>query len=255
MKLKGKVAIISGAASGIGRATAKLFAQEGASIGMVDANEKNLREAAQEISKTGARAEFYVVDVRRRDQIEGMITKVRKDFPEGIHILVNCAGVSKLENILEATEENWDFVMDINLKGTFLMGQACAKLMVEKKNKSGRIVNFASTASLAYCSEPLGPPYYASKAGVAGLTRAMAVELAPYNITVNAVSPGVVVTPMTAIPLSNEVGAKRRMSRIPLNRFAQPEEVAALVLFLASDDSGFISGDNIPIDGASLVKL
>lgn len=241
MKLKDKVAIITGAGSGIGEATALEFVKEGAKVAICDINEEGAKSVADKCKATGGEAEAYKLDVSNKGMIDEVFQKVKERFGR-LDILINNAGITKDALSLKMTEEQWDSVLNVNLKGTFLCAQAAAAIM--KEQNYGRIVNTSSIGILGNIGQT---NYASSKMGILGLTRTMALELARYNITVNAISPGATKTPMTA-KIPEEI-AQQFVKSIPFRRFAEPEEIAKVHTFFASDDSGYITGQMIFVAG------
>jgi NAD(P)-dependent dehydrogenase (short-subunit alcohol dehydrogenase family) len=249
MKLDNKTAIVTGARRGIGRASALALAREGANVIVSDISQDDCQKVVTEIECLGRRGLALKCDVSSRVEIEDMLGRTMGEFGR-IDILVNNAGVITFKPFLELTEEDWDSTLNVNLKGQFLCAQAVAKEMV--KNKWGRIINIASISSggsgIAF---PLIAHYTASKGGVMALTEALALELTPKGINVNAVCPGAIDTDMTkGVKESGQV--EQVLLRIPKGRLGQPEDIANLVVFLASDDSDYISGAAIVIDGGWL---
>lgn len=247
-ELSGKVAIITGAAGGIGLACARLFAAAGAHVVLCDINETSAREAAAALSRANQSADALGLDITCAVAVDGLFRRVA-DRCSRIDFLINNAGLLRSSSLEEIRETEWDQVLAVNLKGAFLCAQAVAPYM--KIRNSGRIVNIASLAGKA--TSTLGGAHYtAAKAGMLGLTRHLARELAPYAISVNAVCPGVVATPMTEAAMDP---ARRRkvLAAIPFGRFANPDEVAELVLFLASDRSRYITGAAVDIHGGELI--
>jgi len=250
MELKGKVAIITGARRGIGRTSAIKLAQAGAKVVVSDISEEDCQKVVEEIKKGKGKALAVKCDVSKKEEVEEMVRKTVKKFGK-IDILVNNAGIAQFVPFLEMTEEDWDRTLDINLKGYFLCAQACVKEMV--KQKSGVIVNIAS---VAMGHQGVGFPnlvhYCASKGGIAAMTEAMALELAPYNIRVNVISPGAIETPMIDPVKTDPRAMEGLIARIPMHRVGKPEEVSNLVLFLASDKSSYMTGSTVVIDGGWL---
>ena len=244
-KLEGKVSIITGAARGIGRATALLFAKEGSNIVIADVLEKEGRETEDEINRKfeGVKALFIKTDVSKEDDIKNMIERTVKEFG-GIDVLVNNAGILPLGTIEETSIETWDRVIDVNLKSMFL----CCKYVVPYMIKRGKgaIVNVSSINGLMGGRRMVA--YATAKAGVIGLTKSLALDLAPYNIRVNAVAPRTIETAMYRAYRKPEQ-IKERIKTIPLGRLGKPEEVASVILFLASDDASYVIGDVIVIGG------
>jgi len=246
MKLKGKVALITGSARGIGYTIAALFAREGANIVLSDVNEQALREAESNIKSLGVEALSARVDVTNESQVEELVKKVVDKFGK-IDILVNNAGITKDGLLIRMAEADWDSVLSVNLKGAFLCTRAAAKVMI--KQRSGKIVNMASIIGIM--GNPGQANYSASKGGLIAFTKTAAKELASRNITVNAIAPGFIRTDMTdKLP---ENLKKAMLDRIPLNRFGETEDVARLALFLASDESNYITGCAIKVDGGMAI--
>jgi len=248
MKLENKIALVTGGGTGIGKAIALEFAQEGADVAVSSRNIDNLNAACKEIEATGRRALAVAVDVCKKDQVDAMVAKVLDAFGQ-IDILVNNSGVSKNMPILEFDEESWDAVIDTNLKGVFLCTQAVAKHMIQRRY--GKIINISSTSSLgaivtgqsAYCS---------SKFGVNGFTKASAREFGPYNINVNSIAPGRILTQMTRTGKTSEEleqFIKVSSEAAVLGRMGDVEDIAHLALFLATDDSSFINAEIIASNG------
>ncbi len=238
--------MITGSARGIGYAIAELFAREGAHIVLSDVNEEALKEAEANIMAFGVGALSAKVDVTSESQVEGLFKKTVDKFGK-IDILVNNAGITKDGLLIRMSEADWDSVLSVNLKGAFLCTRAAAKVMM--KQRSGRIVNMASIIGIT--GNPGQANYSASKGGLIAFTKTMAKELAPRNINVNAIAPGFIKTEMTdKLP---EAIKKAMLERIPLNRFGETTEVARAALFLASEDSGYITGCTIQVDGGMAV--
>ncbi|MDI6603187.1 MAG: SDR family NAD(P)-dependent oxidoreductase [Patescibacteria group bacterium] len=250
MDLKGKVAIITGARRGMGRSHALKLAKEGAKVVVSDISQEECQKVVEKIKKGKGKALAIKCDVSKKEEVEEMVRKTIEKFGK-VDILVNNAGIAQFVPFLEMTEEDWDRTLDINLKGYFLCAQAVAKEMA--KQKSGVIINIAS---VAMGQQGIGFPnlvhYCASKGGIVGMTEALAVELAPYNIRVNAISPGMIETPMIDPLKSDPKMMEAMLSKVPMHRVGKPEEVSNLVLFLASDKSSYITGSTIVIDGGWL---
>jgi 3-oxoacyl-[acyl-carrier protein] reductase len=248
MRLKDKVALITGGGSGIGAAVVRRFAEEGARVTIADVVPQGAEGVKDEIIKKGGEAIFCQVDVRKRDEVHGMIDQVVQEFGS-LDILINNAGVTRDNLCARMSEEEWDFVVDVSLKGTFLCSQAAYRPM--RKQKYGRIVN---TASVVVRGNMGQVNYSSSKAGIIGLTRTLALEYARSNITVNCIAPGFIDTPMTAAGMTDKV-KELALERIPLARMGTPEEVANVHLFLASDEASYITGQVIFLDGGVSIGI
>ncbi|MGA2619580.1 MAG: 3-oxoacyl-[acyl-carrier-protein] reductase [Thermoguttaceae bacterium] len=240
--LAGRPAIVTGAARGLGRAIALALAGCGAKVACVDVQAEALAETVGAIRQAGGTAEPLACDVTAAVEVQQAVDRV-VGLWGGLQILVNNAGITRDNMILRMKEEQWDAVLAINLKGTFLFSRAAAKPLI--KGRQGRIINIASVSGLM--GNPGQANYSASKAGVIGLTRTLAKELAGRNVTVNAIAPGFIATDMTAA-LGEELLAKIR-AEIPLGRLGEPQDVADAVLFLASDAAAFVTGHVLTVDG------
>jgi 3-oxoacyl-[acyl-carrier protein] reductase len=243
MRLSGKVALITGSARGIGKSVADRFAAEGAFVVLNDVvNEASAREALDAITAAGGRGAVEMFDVGDAAQVEGAVKNI-VSAQGRIDILVNNAGITRDGLLMRMSEEDFDAVVRTNLKGTFLLSRAVARLMI--KQRGGRIVNMSSVVGMMGNAGQSN--YSAAKAGIAGFTKSLARELGSRGITVNAIAPGFIKTAMTAgLP---ENVRKAFLEQIPLGRFAEPGEVAELALFLASDAAGYITGQVIGING------
>jgi NAD(P)-dependent dehydrogenase (short-subunit alcohol dehydrogenase family) len=242
--LTGRAAIVTGAGSGLGRAMALGLAQYGADVVVPDLNLDAARSVASEIESLGHRSLPLRVDVTNADQVNDMVSRALAAFGK-IDILVNNAGVNLWKLGLFVEEDEWDRVVDTNLKGVFLCAQAVGRVMRDRRY--GKIINLASImgiVGLRYCS-----PYVAAKGGVVTLTKALALEWARYNVNVNAIAPGFARTPMTQSAIDDEAYYRELTRDTPMGRFAEPEEMVGACLFLASDASSFITGVTIPVDG------
>jgi len=240
-RLQDKVAIITGAGRGLGAATALRMAREGAHIVVNDISEEAAKSTAAEIEKLGRRAMVSLHDVSNTAAAAELVAEAKKTFGR-VDILVNNAGITRDSMLHKLSEEKFDEVIRVNLKGPFNMGQACAKVMMEQKY--GKIVNLSSIAWLGNIGQT---NYSASKAGVVGLTRTRALQLSRYQINVNAVAPGLIDTQMTqAIP--GEVKDKF-IAKIPMHRIGKPDDIAAMICFLSSDEANYVTGQCIQVDG------
>ncbi|HHW00058.1 MAG TPA: 3-oxoacyl-[acyl-carrier-protein] reductase [Clostridiaceae bacterium] len=243
MQLRGKTAVVTGSGRGLGKAIAKKLAMMGANIVLNDIpSSDSIDKTAEEFKAEGYNVIVTKGDVRNPDDVEDMVNKAVEAFGR-IDILVNNAGITRDTLMLRMTEKDWDDVLDINLKGAFLCTKAVSKVMM--KQKSGKIINISSVAGVM--GNPGQANYSASKAGLIGLTKSTAKELASRNITCNAVAPGLIKSNMTDV-LPDKV-KEAYLKSIPLNRFGTPEDVANVVGFLASEDSDYINGQVIHIDG------
>lgn len=242
MKLAGKVALVTGAAQGIGKAIALLLAQNGADVAVSDINLEKANDTAKEVQALGRKSLALKVDVAKLDDVEKMVEAVLAQFGQ-IDILVNNAGIARDKLILRMTEEDWDAVLNINLKGTFNCTKAVVRHM--SKQRSGKIVNIASV--VGEMGNPGQGNYAASKAGVIGFTKTIAREFAQRGINVNAIAPGYIETPMTdALPDKVKDELKRL---IPMDRLGRPEDVAEAVLFLVSESANYITGQVLNVNG------
>lgn len=246
MQLKGKVAVVTGGDTGIGRAICLAFAREGAAV-VIDyhGDEKPADALVNEIEELGSKAIAVAADVSNPEQVEALIGAAVNAFG-GLDILVNNAGIEEKHPFLETPFELFRKVIDINLTGNWLCSQAAAKRMVKQK-RGGRIINVSSIHE--ELAMPTNAPYCASKGGVRMLMRTIALELAKDNITVNDVAPGAVDTPMDAALKANVKEYDELVAEIPLGRMAKPEEIAGLVTFLASEAAAYITGATYVIDG------
>lgn len=247
MGLEGRVAIVTGGARGIGKAIGTALAKEGVDIVVADIDLPTAEETARAIEALGVEALALRVDVADRESVQRMVEAVLKRFGR-IDILVNNAGICPLRPFEEISEEEWDRVLDVNLKGAFLCSQAVVKVL--RRNGWGRIINIASVAG-KIGGVKVGAHYAASKGGMIALTLCLARQYAPYGITVNAIAPATVATDM--IKSWPEEDKRELVASIPLGRLGQPEDVAAAVVFLASDAASFITGEVLDVNGGFLM--
>ena len=241
LRLDGQVAVVTGAGRGIGRGCALALAEAGADVTLMARSRSELEETAREVGATGQNVQPIVCDVTDSRQVEEVV-----GFLEEVDILVNNAGTNVPEPFLEVSEKSLDEMLAVNVKGVFLVAQAAARNMVER-GESGSIVNISS--QMGHVGAPRRTVYCATKHAVEGLTKAMAVELAPHNVRVNSVAPTFVETPMTKPFLETETFREDTLSRIPLGRLGRVEDVTGAVLFLASPAAGLITGASLLVDG------
>lgn len=252
MSLANKTAIVTGAARGIGLACARRLAQEGARVVLCDVEEAAGLAAAEELTEAGHEARFMACDVTERLDVRNLVAKTVEAYGS-IDVLVNNAGIVIGGDFLDIKEEDFDRVIQVNLKGVFTVSQAVARQMVaqiEQGGPPGTIVNMSSVNAVFVIPSQL--PYSVSKGGVNQLTKAMALSLASYGIRVNAVGPGSIMTDMLGAVVTDDEMRRRILSRTPLGRIGEPEEIASVVAFLASDDASYISGQTIYADGGRL---
>ena len=242
MEFKGQVALITGAARGIGRAIALSLAKRGADIAVADISSESARETAAEIASLGVKAVPVALDVSKSSEVSGAIEGVVKEFGR-LDIVVNNAGITKDGLILRMKEDDWDAVISINLKGVFLCSREAVKVMV--KQRYGRIVNIASV--VAFMGNPGQANYSASKAGIVGLTKTIAKEYASRGITANAVAPGFIATAMTDALAENV--REEMLKSIPVGKFGSVDDVANAVVFLSSPETAYITGQVIHVNG------
>ncbi|MGM5481808.1 MAG: SDR family NAD(P)-dependent oxidoreductase [Nanobdellota archaeon] len=247
MDLRNKVAIITGAARGIGQAIAFEFAKEGAKLVISDVDIDNCELLGDELEDNGYDVLVLECDVSRKKDVDSLIKKTMKHY-ERIDVLVNCASDEVVKPFFEVTEHEWDHVIDTNLKGVFLLTQSVAKIMaVQKKGKIVSISSIAGEVGLTYTA-----PFCASKAGINNLTKELALELSEYNINVNVISSGILPTKITKDILEDRKTKKTLLENIPIKKIGKPYDVARAAVFLASEKSNYITGHNLVVDGGWL---
>ena len=247
MRLKNKVALITGCGSGIGKASCLLFAREGAKVVVVDLKRDTAEGTAREIEKSGGTTRAFAADVSKEEDAEAMIRFAEETFG-ALHVVFNNAGIfhSNDDSVTNTAEDIWDKVIDVNLKGVYLGCKYAVPAL--QRAGGGSIINTASFVAIVGAAAPQ-IAYTASKGGVLSMTREIAVEFARQNIRANALCPGPVQTPLLAELLSDPARRQRRLVHIPMGRFARAEEIASAALFLASDDSSYVTGATFLVDG------
>jgi len=248
MRLQDKVTLITGAASGIGLACAQRFCAEGAKVMLTDVATDKGEAAADSLRKAGAQARFVACDVGDKRQVDGAVRATVEAFGRLDCAIAN-AGIVHAADFLELEEADFDRVLRVNLKGVFLTGQAAARQMVAQ-GSGGTIINMSSVN--AVMAIPNIVPYVASKGGINQLTKVMSLALVDKNIRVNAIGPGSIATEMVKAVMTDDAARRKIMSRTPMGRLGTPEEVAAVAVFLASDDSSYVTGQTVYIDGGRL---
>lgn len=250
-RLEGSVAIVTAGGQGIGDTISQLFAREGASVAVVDMNKTEAERVAREITAAGGKAFAHAADVSRTDAVNAMVKTVVERWGT-VDILVNAAGgFHQLAQITEITDEEWDRVIDMNLKTTFLCSRAVASIMIERR--CGRIVNIASGSGVA--PNPFAPtylPYGAAKAGVIMMTKILARDLGQYGITVNAISPGTTATPRV-VKVRDEASRKRIAEQNPMRTLVEPQDSAEAALYLASPAARYVTGVNLMVNAGNLM--
>ena len=250
MNFSGKVVLVTGAGRGIGREIALTFGAQGANVAANDITPVNLDETVAQIKAAGGAAKDFVTDISKKMPVQSMVAEILDQW-ERIDILVNNAGVEPHAPLLELDAWDWQRTLDVNLSGAFYTTQVVGRVMREQGG--GVIVNIASIAGRAHGLKDRSA-YVASKMGLIGLTREAARELAPYNIRVNAVCPGVIATEMTADLRQNEAMVARWLADIPQNRLGEPQDVAGIVMFLCSEAASYITGQAINVDGGKVMN-
>jgi len=245
-ELSGKVAVVTGAGQGIGKALARGLSAAGAAVVVADVLAENAAAVARQIEAEGGRALGLAVDVSQSVSVRAMIDAALSELNR-VDIMINNAGVFPRGMVLELDDDTWNAVMDVNLRGTWLGSQAAARVMVEQ-GEGGRIINFASVA--AFRPALNGAHYAASKAGIVAFTRNMALEMAPFNITVNAIAPGLTDTAQPRYGMSEDEIAEAG-GGVPLGRIAQPEDMLPTILFLCGPGGGYITGQTHHVNGGS----
>ena len=246
--IKDKVAIITGAGQGIGAEIAKVFASRGANVAINDVNQQTANKTVEEITSLGGNAKYFPADVTNEKEVNSMVSDIVQAFGS-LDILVNNAGIMATSKTDELTVENWDRTLSINLKGTFICCKAVLGIMKEKK--SGKIINISSLAGESG-GITVAADYSASKAGMLALTKKLALEVAEFNINVNAIAPGTTKTPM--IDSMSDEERDTLANKIPLKRFGLPEDIAYAACFLASEEASFITGATLDVNGGLLMR-
>lgn len=244
--LKDRVVVVTGSSSGLGRQMAKGFAGQGATLVLLARRKERLEELAKELEAKGTKVLTIQCDVTNTKQVNEAAALAEKTFGK-VDVLVNCAGSAKNAGVLNMTDEEWDFTMDVDLKSVFLVTRAFANIM--KKHNYGRIINIASMYGLVGNTAMDTVAYHSSKGGVVNFTRAVAAELAKYNITCNAICPGYFATELTIDTLKTDAFTAYMKATVPLGRYGNEGELNAGAIFLASDEASYVTGVILPIDG------
>ncbi|HWG28449.1 3-oxoacyl-ACP reductase FabG [Actinospica sp.] len=249
-RFEGRVAVVTGGAQGIGAAIASRLASEGAAVAVADLTAERGAETVEAIVKDGGRAAAYGADVSKTEDVQTLVAAVVAEFGK-VDILVNNAGITRDNLLFKMTDEDWDSVIAVNLRSAFVMSRECQKHFVAQKY--GKIVSLSSRSALGNRGQV---NYAASKAGIMGLTATLAIELGPFGVNVNAVAPGYIATAMTdatarRVGLDPAELKKAAAAETPVRRVGEPEDIAATVAFLAADESSFISGQTIQVNGGA----
>lgn len=251
MDLKGKVAVVTGGAQGIGKGIVKRYIEENAKVAIFDCDNAMMEETKKEMEALGGEVITANVDVTSKAQLQEAVDKVVDAWGK-IDILATCAGICPWDPVLEIKEEDWDKVMGVNLKGYFLASQLVGRVMKEKGN-GGSIIHMSSVNGLAAESDIAH--YNVSKGGINQLTKSMALELAQYNIRVNAILPGFIDTRLNRADIDNKEWLENYLKTIPAGRVGTPTDIAGAAFFLASDDSTYVTGDLLVVDGGQMTKI
>jgi NAD(P)-dependent dehydrogenase (short-subunit alcohol dehydrogenase family) len=248
MRLKDKIAVVTGAGAGIGKAIAREFVKEGAKVALADLNQEKLATVEKELTALGGTVASIRADVGYQKDVQALFESVMKRFG-GLDIMVNNAAVIHQAKVVDTTEEDWDRLLRNNLKSVFLCCREAARIMI-RQERGGKIINLSSIH--AVLSEPQASAYTAAKGGVEAFSRTLATEVAPHRINVNCIEPGATYTELT-IPMYTEQVKKALYQRIPLKEIAQPEWIARGAVFLASDDSRYMTGSVLTLDGGYIM--
>jgi len=249
-RLDGKVAIVTGGASGIGAATLRRLAGEGASVVCADIDAAAAEAVAARIRAGGGRATSTALDVRDRSAVDAAVAATVREFAR-LDVLLDCAGVSHGGGFLDLDHSEWQRVIAVNLTGMFHLGQAAARQMV-RQGSGGSIINV--TSQLAEVARPERAAYVASKGGGRSLTQSMALDLAPHGIRVNAVAPGPTLTGLTRASYADPERRRATLAQIPLGRLGDPQDLVGAILFLASDESRWVTGSTVTVDGGYIIQ-
>jgi NAD(P)-dependent dehydrogenase (short-subunit alcohol dehydrogenase family) len=252
MSMRNKVAVVTGSGQGIGRGIAERFAREGAAVVLNDLHADKLREAEQSVRQIGGRVLAVQADVGKADEVAKLFEQTHAVFGTVDVLVNNAAWAAPIAHFLDMTEEFWDTVLRTNLKSMFLCSQRAARLLAEQK-KPGSIVNISTFGAARAHREMVA--YDASKGGVEAATRAMAMDLAPWRIRVNAVGPGPIATPSLMELLKTEENVERLRKTVPLERLGEPADIAGAVLYFAGDDASFVTGQVLYVDGGIVAQL